>query len=369
MYSSAWNWTAPTDKVFNGWYVVTDNSKSGVDGGRYLIDNGTDVPYRIMPGDGIKITYNQAGSISYEYNSTNGVLTIATPDKSGLVLTLEAQWDYSGSNPSTIFTNIRTLKGDTSWGALSYNINGATTIDGNDHKLTLSTGLTLTQDIYFKNITLKINGTMEFGSGLYANGHRLIIGENVTTDYSGRVATNKWYQRINDDPGATHAGFILFGGNNDSKTSNATHVVVQSGTFSSVIGGGNTGGVSDTYVSIGSTGSTGPTIFAVYGGSYDARAANTNIQVNSGTIMELLGGGRYKASDSNSTEVTGGYVSYLNGAQRSGNTSVGSGNDTVAVHVSVVNGKIDYLYGGVKDGNTDADNHPVDGNIEIKVTG
>ena len=210
MYSSAWNWTAPTDKVFNGWYVVT----SGNDTPRkYLSDEKG--PIRVMPGDGITITYNQSESISYisyAYDSGNGVLAITTPDKSGLVLTLEALWDtphyaylsssggYSGSldNPNrpyhnlstacaafngegTVFTNIVVLKTNfnpTNYSGV-YNVTIDGTYNGSKHTLSIPAGTGLSGDIYFKNITLSTPamGYNEFSKGLYANGHRLIIGE------------------------------------------------------------------------------------------------------------------------------------------------------------------------------------------------
>ena len=393
MYSSGWMWSAPTDKVFNGWFVVTDSG--------YLSDPITHNPYRVMPGDGIVF----GTDVTNAYDSKTGVFTTSMES-----MTLEAQWDSPNyaylsahgnnanaelNNPNkpynslfearkalgysgTIFTNIVVLMTDfISSSQQGYSDNYNVTIRSDKSStftLNIPKGINLGGDFYFKNIGLSADG-MDFNNGLYANGHRLIIGENVTTKYSGGIGSD-WYNNVNGDPSSTHKGFVLFGGSNSGSITTPSHLVVQSGKFSSVFGGGNTGSISDSYISIGSastsvTNDDGPRIFAVYGGTYGGSgktSANTTVQVNSGVVMELLGGGRYGGSISNNTEVTGGYVSYLNGAQRSGGASVGNidGNGT-AVNISVTGGETDYLFGSVKDGNT-TNNMPVYGDIDIKIT-
>ena len=382
LYFNGWNasvndtflyYTSETTGGKTTYGSTTNASDSGV-----VKDGDTPRQCAIMPGDGIVF----GGEASYD--PVNGVLTV--PENAELTFT--ATWEISKSgfeydpvNPGYLFRAIFTvdLQANNYLSTLnsSFIKDKPATIYGKSAEqsiLKLDADYELESDLYISHITIENTGNYK----IYANGHRLIIGEDVTTSYTGKIADYEWYDKVNADPGDTHEGFKIYGGSQntyDIPYSNTSHIIIQSGQYSSVFGGGNEYSLDATYVSIGTIDSTTrPNIFAVYGGHEGgSTSGKTNVQVNSGNVLELMGGGRAgNTTDSTNVEINGGYVSYLNGAQRNGSSHTGSStgdNSNTAVNVSVTAGKIDYLFGSVKDGNTSASNKPVNGNIQIKVTG
>ena len=391
------SWTAPSDTVFNGWYVVDASDASG-----YLSDAAGN-HYRIMPGDGIKLI--DSGSMSYD--ETDGVLNVPRPtDATQPTVVLEAQWDepvikyvksasggskdgsfdnpYPGINgalvdfrdnyPSgTLFTNIiKIIKTDNdfSWGTVPGAKDGviptATIIGINNNqendssfRLNITTNISV-GNFYFDHLTLINKNTINVGS-------RLIFGENVKTT----INTGDWYFKTNNGVPST---FKII-----PKMGTTSHLVILGGTYESI--SGMTKGVVgyDSYICVGSSLSepAKPNIFSVYGGDgineNGGKTGNSHILVNSGTVMEIIGGCRAAGlkSTASNIEITGGYVSYVNGGPRSGSAQVGLDKNDTAVQISILGGTVDYIFSGAKDGNpTKVDTAaPVYGNVEINILG
>ena len=405
-------WKAPSSLisgVFNGWYVeyalngnvykLTVSESNGAYAYSFESDASAKVKAAVMPGDGI--VFGTAGS----YDAADGVLTV--PD--GCNLTFTARWSESHLYESTILGNPESISdynpitgaGSVFTNIISFNnsltlyynlsLNGkAITIQGTNSSSTLNMNLNnLTGDLYLRN--LKINKSSNLGDGIFAQGHHLIIGENVSTSYTYDYLSSNG-KPINDDPGVTCGGFIVSGGFSSGDNKTNTHLVILSGDYSAVFGANYNGTLNgDTYISAGHPAlKSGPRIFSIYGSSFTAALnGHTNILVsgtadtdanpslNQTTVSELIGGTRNSGTVyTNNIEILGGRIHDLNGGSRGRSAHVtGTPNDdgtfnsnepVITIYVS--GGYIERLFGGPKDGNVDAKSYPVNGNIYVAVS-
>ncbi len=383
---------AYSGNVFNGWnvtYKVNDSTY-----GMYVTysDDGTKLNYvytaeqistnsnietstktlaRIMPGDGVKF-----GDVA-GYDLDKKVLTLPTNASD---ITFTAKWDtplividggalatsYTnlGNTPydpisgkGSIFTNIIYVAQSYRVSNESYNLSAkpATILGSGFNKLDITIN-NINGETYFENIGLENTKSNQISS----NNYRLIVGEHVKTSTN---TMNSWYSQINNNN--VMSGFRLY---------DSPNCIILGGDYA-IVAGTQIYNI-DSYISVGSQypNSNGPNIFMLYGSNIQRNSdttINTNIIINSGNVLELMGGAQNGSTASSTIEVAGGYVSYLTGGPRSGSYTVGNGSGTTAVKINVSGGTVDYLFSGAKDGNTRSDmaQAPVKGNVEIKVSG
>lgn len=117
-------------------------------------------------------------------------------------------------------------------------------------------------------------------STIYANGHDLTFDESV--DCRPSTYTNN---------GNTLTGIRnIWGGTKDNNTIDKTNIVIKSGQFGWIYGGGNAGNITGTTkVTI----SGGTVNNSVFGGSHAAGSTvgNTELNITGGTLNHIYGGG------------------------------------------------------------------------------
>lgn len=146
-------------------------------------------------------------------------------------------------------------------------------ITGDGKTLTYAGDLELQAALTFKSIKLNM-------STIYANGHDLTFDESV--DCRPSTYTNN---------GNTLTGIRnIWGGTKDNNTIDKTNIVIKSGQFGWIYGGGNAGNITGTTkVTI----SGGTVNNSVFGGSHAAGSTvdNTELNITGGTLNYIYGGG------------------------------------------------------------------------------
>lgn len=146
-------------------------------------------------------------------------------------------------------------------------------ITGDGKTLTYAGDLELQAALTFKSIKLNM-------STIYANGHDLTFDESV--DCRPSTYTNN---------GNTLTGIRnIWGGTKDNNTIDKTNIVIKSGQFGWIYGGGNAGNITGTTkVTI----SGGTVNNSVFGGSHAAGSTvgNTELNITGGTLNHIYGGG------------------------------------------------------------------------------
>ena len=146
-------------------------------------------------------------------------------------------------------------------------------ITGDGKTLTYAGDLELQAALTFKSIKLNM-------STIYANGHDLTFDESV--DCRPSTYTN------NGNPLTGIRN--IWGGTKDNNTIDKTNIVIKSGQFGWIYGGGNAGNITGTTkVTI----SGGTVNNSVFGGSHAAGSTvgNTELNITGGTLNHIYGGG------------------------------------------------------------------------------
>lgn len=183
---------------------------------------------------------------------------------------------------------------------------GEITLEGKEKsvKLSVASDTVLKGDLTIDNITLYSGGLYP---GIYACGHKLVIGRGVSTE----VAQNR---------------FSVYGGKMAADMTGDTNITVLGGQYSAIFGGGNKGAVT----------------------------GNTNVVI----------GGTVNAADSVNDSDSNYYTSYAFGGGNAGDVS---GKTNITLTDSA---KITYVFGSNKDGGTTSDtNVTVNGGRAMNIFG
>ncbi|MBP3627310.1 MAG: hypothetical protein J6J39_04615, partial [Clostridia bacterium] len=298
--------------------VTVDDTKAVLDA-KEALDGLTNVVKAQLNKEVIHLTrlYNKI----LELKTLDTVYLSATGDdandgtQNSPVATLDKayQWVRDGGTISIVGTY--TLASDFVWN----NHGKIVTISGGTlNGAALSKGLVLGEDVTFENITLEFDAN----DYIYANGHKLVMGENV-------VITNA----IN-----------LFGGGVSGTTVESTDLTVLSGSYVAIYGGSNSGDV------------TGDTNLYI-GGNVNSAICTA---LNHENVSNFYGGG-YGGTVGGSTNIV-----FTDNALSSFVVGGGSGSNVVEGDTNVEfsgNASSYGIYGGTNDGST------VNGDINIVMKG
>lgn len=198
------------DLVFNGW--------QGEDGAVY--DPGTVIT---VPESGLTLTARWAvAHVVYagqgDGSGTGGQGTIQDPYR-----TLEDALSSTELQGDSIYTNIVVLRSDLACGAAIAPRSGAVTLtscapgESPAESFALTGGsFGLEGDVRLENIALREDSEKDSVSGLYARGHKLLVGRNVHTE----------------------GGITVFGGSEtEGKASGSPVLILESGSFAGLSGG------------------------------------------------------------------------------------------------------------------------------------
>ena len=164
-----------------------------------------------------------------------------------------------------------------------------------------------------------------YGGGKGDSTHSPLVAGNITVNVSGGSATN------------------VFGGNNANGTPLGTVIVnISGGESTNVYGGNNAGGtVPTTQVNV-----TGGNNGTIYGGGKLASSANTNVDINGGTCVDVFGGGESANVTTKSTVLV--ESGTITGAVYGGSNQ----NGTVLESAVSINSDVPTVYGGNNAGGT-----------------
>lgn len=193
-----------------------------------------------------------------------------------------------------------------------------------DGSLTIDQSIALLGDVTFKNLKYKTHR----GSNIYANGHTLAFGQEI--------------EPVEKDKEEIYFAWNVYGGNENYVNGN-TNIIIESGAFRSVYGGGKWAEVGNGTANITVTGGS---VNEVYGGGQypNANIDNTNISITGGIIeTSVYGGGDFKGSKVKNTAIKISNKALIKGGVYGGGRS---GEVLESTNVTIDGGKTSAVYGG-----------------------
>ncbi len=376
--------------------IVGGAGRSSTYGNRIISVTGGNVKYSILGGSNGNISNTSDGDgtlygSSFIYVGGDAVIGDTT---------LASGSNMYGVNPGNVFGNGNGKSGylgigsnDNSYIVINENctINDSIYGGGNYGVTGVSSGNSTAES----KITI-LNGSIQ--GSVYGGGN-----QNKVEDYN--VATNA----IINMSGGTVSGNVYGGANTSGIVTGGTSVNITGGTVTGSVYGGGKG--SNTYVkrasdvTIGTLNTTGPTIGSVYGGSAFGTVNSasvtttestykTTVNVNSGTITNVYGGGQGDATQEPcvagdiTVNINGGTSTNVFGGNNAKGTPVGDvvvninngtatnvyggnnvGGTTPITHVNMAGGTVTALYGGGKETTTATTNVNITGGTTANAYG
>ncbi len=188
-----------------------------------------------------------------------------------------------------------------------------------DAVLTVTSTWTLGADLTFENINIAVDNKT-----IYANGHTLTFGEGVVM-----VTEN-----------TALPGFNLYGGYAANSPADETNIIIQSGLFRTVTGGGSNGAVTgDTNIKV-----SGGIITTLYGGGYNADSSvsgDVNIEITGGSIGTVYGSYNGSVAGDINIDIQDAAITTVYGGSAGASTEVGGD-----ITIKVTDANVKSLYGG-----------------------